>query len=111
MACCGASITLSCTFSNSRPVEGGTIAVRGSCSAVRRVCTRSVKQAAMAAGVGGSESSALLCSRAEPGHPGGCGQPWHKGCRQQKGPGFSLCVSLLSLSPLHLKAQPQTVTD
>lgn len=47
-------------FSNSGPVEGGTIAVRGSCSAVRRVCTRSVKQAAMAAGVGGSESPALL---------------------------------------------------
>lgn len=55
----------------------------------------------------------LLCSRAEPGHPGGCGQPWHKGCNQQKGPGFSLaslsvCVSL---SPLHLKSHPQTVTD
>lgn len=61
MACCGASTDRSCTgFSNSGPVEGGTIAVRGSCSAVRRVCTRSVKQAAMAAGVGGSESPALL---------------------------------------------------
>lgn len=36
----------------------------------------------------------LLCSRAEPGHPGGCGQPWHKGCDQQKGPGFSQSLSL-----------------
>lgn len=51
-------LTLSCTSSNSRPVEGGTIAVRGSCSAMSRVCTRSVKQAAMAAGVGGSKSPA-----------------------------------------------------
>lgn len=41
-------------------LKSGTIAVRGSCSAMRRVCTRSVKQAAMAAGVGGSESPALL---------------------------------------------------
>lgn len=66
MACCGASITLSCTCSNSRPVEGGTIAVRGSCSAMRRVCTGSAKQAAMAAGVGGSESPALLYGGAQP---------------------------------------------
>lgn len=49
-----------------------------------------------------------LRSTAEPGHPGGCGQPWHKGCDQQKGPGFSLSRSL---SPLHLKSHPQTVTD
>lgn len=41
-------------------MEGGTIAVRGSCSDTRRVCTGSVKQAAMAAGVGGSDSPALL---------------------------------------------------
>lgn len=47
----------------------------------------------------------LLCSRAEPGHPGGCGQPWHKGCGKQKR------SWLLSLSPLHLKSHPQTVTD
>ena len=36
-------------------VEAATSAVRGTCSAMRCVCTRSVKQAAMSAGVGGEE--------------------------------------------------------
>lgn len=40
----------------------------------------------------------LLCSRAEPGRPGRCGQPWHKGCGQQKGPGFSLSLSAVALT-------------
>lgn len=54
----------------------------------------------------------LLCSMAELGHPGGCGQPWHKGCRQQKGPGFSLSVCLCVLfSQLHLKPRPQRATE
>lgn len=35
----------------------------------------------------------LLCSRAETGHRGGCGQPWHKDCNQQKGPNFCLSLS------------------
>lgn len=36
----------------------------------------------------------LLCSRAQTGHRGGCGQPWHKDCYQQKAPSFCLSRSL-----------------
>lgn len=116
MACCGASITLSCTCSNSRPVEGGTIAVRGSCSAMRRVCTRSVKQAAMAAGVGGSESPALL-------YGGARLSRWVWPAMAQRlqttkrswllsvSVSLSLCVCVCCSHHSFIKPQPQRVTE
>lgn len=44
----------------------------------------------------------LLCSRAETGLRGGCGQPWHKDCNQQKGPNFCLSLSTpVRIRPAH----------
>lgn len=53
----------------------------------------------------------LLCSRAETGHRGGCGQPRHKDCNQQKGPNFclSVCLSLYSFQGLTLKKKKSRI--